>query len=124
MDWNPSYSYSTLPKEFSYDSIPNHWKAMLQKVTPEQGTPHFKNVHLNNFKGTVRGSAITISGMKESPIENYYLTDIEIEARSPGEISYAKGWRFNNVSIKTRDNGTLKIQNCADMDVKLAGVIK
>ncbi len=122
MDWNPSYSYSTLPKEFSYDSIPNHWKVMLQRVTPEQGTPHFKNVHLNNFKGTVRGSAITISGMKESPIENYYLTDIEIEARSPGDISYAKGWRFNNVSIKTQDNGTLKTQNCTDMDVKLVGV--
>jgi hypothetical protein len=31
MDWNPSYSYSTLPKEFSYVSIPSHWKVMLQK---------------------------------------------------------------------------------------------
>jgi polygalacturonase len=115
MDWNPSYSYSTLPKEYSFDSIPNHWKVMLQQVTPEQGTPHFKNVYLTRMKGTVKGSAISISGMKESPIENYFLKDINIEARTPGDISYAKGWRFNNVSIKTTGTGALKIQNSSDM---------
>jgi polygalacturonase len=121
MDWNPSYSYSTLPKEYSYDSIPDHWKIMLQKVSPEQGTPHFKNVYLWEIKGTVRGSAISISGMKKSPIENYFLSDIEIEARSPGDISFAKGWRFKNVSIKTTTNGELRIQNSTEMDIKLSG---
>ncbi|MCJ7448203.1 MAG: glycosyl hydrolase family 28 protein [Bacteroidales bacterium] len=120
MDWNPSYSYSTLPKEYSYDSIPDHWKIMLQKVTPEQGTPHFKNVYLWNIKGTVRGSAISISGMKESPIENYFLSDIDIEARSPGDISFAKGWRFKNVTIKTTTVGELRIQNSTEMDIKLS----
>ncbi|MCX6328512.1 MAG: glycoside hydrolase family 28 protein, partial [Bacteroidia bacterium] len=116
MDWNPSYSYSTLPKEFSYDSIPSHWKVMLQKVTPEQGTPHFKNVHMWNFSGTVRGSAVSISGMKESPIENYFLTDINVEARNPGEIAFAKGWRFKNVSIKSSGTGELKVTDSIDMD--------
>ncbi len=119
MDWNPSYSYSTLPKEFSYDSIPNHWKVFLEKVSPEKGTPHFKNVHLTGMKGTVRGSAVSIAGMKESPIQNYFLTDIDIEARSQGEISYASGWKFRNVNIKTKDNSVLKVQNCTDMDLKL-----
>ncbi len=116
MDWNPSYSYSTLPKEFSYDSIPSHWKVMLQKVPPEQGTPHFKNVHLWNFTGTVRGSAISVSGMKESPIENYFLSDINVEARSPGEISFGKSWRFKNVSIKSSGTGELKVTDSIDMD--------
>jgi polygalacturonase len=119
MDWNPSYSYSTLPEGYSYDSIPEHWKIMLKQVPPEQGTPHFKNVYLWNFKGTVRGSAISISGMKESPVENYFLTDIDVEAGSPGDISYAKGWKFNNVSIKTANPGTLRVQNSTDMNVEL-----
>jgi polygalacturonase len=118
MDWNPSYSYSTLPKEFSYDSIPNHWKMLLRQVSPEQGTPHFKNVYLTGMKGTVRGAAISISGMKESPIENYYLTDIEIEAGTPGDISFAKGWKFKNVSIKTTNGGALKFQNCTDIETE------
>jgi len=119
MDWNPAYSYSTLPKGYSYDSIPNHWKVFLEKVGPERGTPHFKNVYLTAMKGSVRGAAISISGMKESPVENYYLTDIEIEARSQGDISFAKGWKFKNVSVKTKDNSVLKVQNSTEMDLKL-----
>ncbi len=122
MDWNPSYSYSTLPEGYSFDSIPPHWKVMLQQVSPEQGTPHFKNVWLTAMRGTVRGSAISISGMKESPIENYFLTDIDIEARSQGDITYAKGWRFKSVNIKTANPGALKIQNSENMDVKLSDI--
>jgi polygalacturonase len=119
MDWNPSYSYSTLPKEYSYDSIPAHWKMMLQKVTPEQGTPHFKNVYLWNFTGSVRGQAVSIAGMKESPIENYFLTDIDIEARTPGDISYARGWKFKNVSVKCPEDGTVRVQNSDNMAVEI-----
>ncbi len=119
MDWNPSYSYSTLPEGYSYDSIPEHWKIMLKQVSPEQGTPHFRNVHMWNMRGTVRGAAISISGMKESPIENYFLSDIDIEARTPGDISFAKGWRFNNVTFKTTTPGALKVQNSSDMQTDL-----
>jgi polygalacturonase len=119
MDWNPSYSYSTLPKEYFYDSIPAHWKTMLQQVMPEQGTPHFRNVHLWNMHGTVRGSAVSISGMKESPVENYFLTDIGIEARSPGEISFAKGWIFKNVSIKSSGGSELRVRDSSQMDTKI-----
>jgi polygalacturonase len=119
MDWNPSYSYSTLPKEYSYDSIPHHWKVFLEKVPPEKGTPHFRNVKLWNFTGTVRGSAISISGMKESPIENYFLSDISIEARTPGEISFAKGWRFKNVSIQSSGTDELKVSNSTEMETEI-----
>jgi hypothetical protein len=92
---------------------------MLKQVPPELGTPHFKNVYLWKMKGTVRGSAISISGMKESPIENYFLTDVDVEARNPGDINFAKGWRFSNVQIKTPAPGSLKIQNSSEMDVKI-----
>jgi polygalacturonase len=124
MDWNPSYSYSTLPPEYLYDTIPSHWKVMLQKVTPEKGTPHFRNVHLWNIRGTVSGSAISIAGMKESPIENYFLTDIDIEARSSGEISFAKGWRFSNVSIKGSGTGELKVGDSIDMEIEIEETVK
>jgi polygalacturonase len=121
MDWNPSYSYSTLPSEYSYDSIPSHWKVMLQKVSPEQGTPHFKNVFLWNFTGSVRGQAVSIAGMKESPIENYFLSDINIEARTPGDISFARGWKFKNVAVKSPEEASLRVQNSENMEVELTG---
>jgi polygalacturonase len=117
MDWNPAYSYSTLPKEYSYDSIPAHWKIFLEKVSPEQGTPYFRNVHLSRMRGTVRGAAISIAGMKESPVEKYILSDIDVEARSQGDISFGKDWKFTNVSIKAKDNGTLKVANSSGMEL-------
>ena len=117
MDWNPSYSYSALPEGYSFDSIPNHWKVFLQQVPREKGIPHFRNVHLANMKGTVRGSAIAISGNQESPIENYYLSDVAIEARTKGDISWAKGWKFSNVSIKTSNVSEMRIQNSSGMDI-------
>jgi hypothetical protein len=94
---------------------------LLQKVPPEQGTPHFKNVYLWNFTGSVRGQAVSISGMKESPIGNYFLSDINIEARTSGDISFARGWKFKNVSVKCPENATLRVQNSEDMEVDFAG---
>lgn len=31
MNWNPTYSYSKLPKEYDINKIPEHWKTMLKK---------------------------------------------------------------------------------------------
>jgi hypothetical protein len=59
--------------------------------------------------------------MKESPIENYFLSDINIEARTPGDISFARGWRFKNVSVKCPEEATLRVQNSEDMAVELTG---
>ena len=53
LNWNPSYSYSTLPAEYEGKEIPEHWKVMLTPVTPkEKGYPHFRNVWLSDVKAT------------------------------------------------------------------------
>lgn len=51
--------------------------------------------------------------------ENFILTDIDVEARSPGEISFAKGMRFKNVSIKSSGAGALRVRDSSDMDTKI-----
>ncbi len=51
MNWNPTYSYSKLPEGYNYDSIPAHWKTMLQKVEPaSKGIPHFRNIYVSDIK--------------------------------------------------------------------------
>jgi hypothetical protein len=57
--------------------------------------------------------------MKESPIEKYFLSDVDVEARSPGEIAFARGWRFRNVSVKSTGTATLRIRDSEDMEVDL-----
>lgn len=108
MNWNPSYSYSSLPDGYDYESIPEHWKTLLEKVEPpEKGIPHFKDVHLSRIKVGRATRALSVSGTKESIVKDFHLIDIEIEADTAGRISYAQGWKFEKVSIKTKDNSKL-----------------
>jgi polygalacturonase len=117
MDWNPTYSYSTLPEGYSQETLPAHWKVMLQQVPKEQGIPHFRNVWITNMKGTVRGAAVSVAGNRESAVENYNIKDVDVTSRSAGDISYAKGWKFENVKIKTSTPGDVKVQNSEDMSI-------
>jgi polygalacturonase len=116
MNWNPSYSYSSLPEGYDPEKIPQHWKTMLMQVEPpERGIPHFKDVHIARIKATGAGRAISASGTKESIVKDFHLNDIDIEAKSAGNISYAQGWQSKNLTIKTADNSKLDVRNSTDM---------
>ncbi len=115
-NWNPSYSYSELPKGYHLDSIPVHWKKMLEKVPAVQGIPVFKNIFVNNLVATGARRAISVSGMPESIVDGFYLNNVAIEARSAGSINFSKGWRFKNVALTAPDS--LKVTNCTDMQLK------
>ncbi len=58
LNWNPSYSYSTLPKEYEGKEIPEHWRIMLTPVTPpEKGYPRFRNVYVSKVKVLIDAQA-------------------------------------------------------------------
>jgi polygalacturonase len=116
MNWNPSYSYSSLPESYDPNNIPQHWKTMLMQVEPpERGIPEFRDVHISRIKATGAKRAFSVAGTEESIVKNFYFDDIEIEADSAGQISYAQGWKFKNVTIKTDDNSKIDIENSSDM---------
>lgn len=116
MNWNPSYSYSTLPEGYSYESIPQHWKTMLNQVEPaERGIPTFKNVHISDIKVKDAQRAIAASGIKESLIQDFSFENIQIDAATAGKVSYAKDWRFQNTSIRTKDQSKLETENSSNI---------
>jgi polygalacturonase len=119
MNWNPTYSYSSLPAGYNYDSLPAHWKTMLQKVEPaERGIPKFKNIFVNNVEVKAAKKAINATGLEQSSLDNYNFTNVIVNAVSAGEINYAKHWRLEQVSIKATDGSTINIKN--SQDVKLS----
>lgn len=119
MNWNPSYSYSSLPEGYDPEKIPQHWKTMLKKVEPpEKGIPEFRDVHISRIKAANAKRAFSALGTKESIVKNFYFDDIEIDAESAGQISYAQGWKFKNVSIKTKDNSKIDVENSSDMNLQ------
>jgi len=115
-NWNPAYSYSELPKGFVYDSIPAHWKKMLEKVPAAQGIPVFRNIFVNNLSATGARRALSVSGMPESIVDGFNLSNVAIGARSAGSINWSKGWRFKNVLLQAADS--LQVTNCTDMQLK------
>jgi polygalacturonase len=112
MNWNPTYSYSTLPEGYNYDSIPAHWKTMLHKVEPaEKGVPHFKDIYVSNVQVKYARKAFNASGYEKSVLKNFNFSNININTTTAGEITYAENWKLNNVALKAMDNSTVSVKN-------------
>ena len=107
LNWYPAYSYSELPKGYTYETIPAHWKSMLQKVIPaERGTPYAKNFYISNIVATNSGKAFEAAGLEQSLLNNFVYTNCTITAVNLGTMEFTKNWKFNNMlygSVKKQD---------------------
>jgi Glycosyl hydrolases family 28 len=98
LNWYPAYSYSELPKGYTYETIPPHWKSLLQKVTPpEKGIPYAKNFYISNITATNSGNAFVAAGLEQSLLTNFVYTNCTISAVNLGTLEFTKGWKFNNM---------------------------
>jgi polygalacturonase len=105
MNWYPAYSYSELPKGYSYDSIPAHWKSMLQKVVPaEKGIPAAKNFYITNITATHAKVAFDAVGYKQSTLKNFVFTNSTVSASVLGTMEYIEGWKYNNFTLSIDKN--------------------
>ena len=112
MNWNPAYSYPTLPAGNNPDSIPPHWKTMLHKVEPAKtGTPYFKDIYITGMK--VRGAkrAIASAGLDRSIISGVHIENVTINAVTAGEVSYARDWELKGVVVTARDGSKVTVKN-------------
>jgi polygalacturonase len=117
LNWNPAYSYSSLPEGYNYNDLPAHWKVMLEKVEPEEkGIPHFRNIYIYNIKADGAGTAIDAVGLEESKFENFNFSNVEISARNAGRIDYGRDWNMRNVNIVTEVGDAVVEQNCVNMN--------
>lgn len=111
-NWNPTYSYSTLPAGYNPDSIPAHWTKLLNRVTPEsKGIPKIQNVTVYNVKATEAKKAINAIGFKATILKNFNLVNIDVNGLTAGTIDYAENWTFKNVVIKTADKTKPEVIN-------------
>ncbi len=114
-NWNPSYSYSTLPEGYDIKTVPEHWKKMLEPVDPEKGIPHFKDVYISNIKVENARKAIFADGLKQEPLRSFKLTNLNITANTAGSIKNASNWSFKNVSIQSKDNSRIEVTESQDV---------
>jgi polygalacturonase len=111
MNWNPSYSYATLPAGST--NIPAYWITLTTKVPPQQGLPHFENVHTWNIQATGAKQAFNVSAYPNATLDNFRLDHLDIEAQTAGVIANAKNWKFTDNKIKTADGSTVRLTEAA-----------
>ena len=100
LNWYPAYSYSELPKEYNIDSVPQHWRALVQKVAPpEKGIPYAKNFYIKNVKITNAQKAFEVNGLENSQIENFEFTNSSVTANILGEMEFARSWTYKNFKV-------------------------
>jgi hypothetical protein len=105
LNWNPAYSYSTLPAGYTYENIPAHWKTMLEKVTPaEKGIPHARNVFVDNIKVTNAQSIFSAYGLEQSLLSGFVFSNSKIAADVMGIMEFTKDWKWNNTVFDLQKN--------------------
>jgi len=101
MNWNPTYSYATIPPNVK--DVPPYYKVLATPVPPQQGLPHFSDVHIWNIKATGAATAFNVSAYPDAPLENFRLDHLDIQAKTAGSIANAKNWIITESKIETAD---------------------
>jgi polygalacturonase len=107
MNWNPSYSYATLPA--GAKNVPAYWITLTTRVSEQQGLPHFSDVHIWNIKATGAAQAFNVSAYPNATLDNFKLDHLDIEAKTAGVIANAKNWRFGDNQIRTADGSEVRL---------------
>ena len=115
MDWNPNYSNTSLPAGTDPKTVPDYWIKLTTPVPPEQGLPHFSNVHIWNIKATGARRAFSVSAYPNAPLINFKFDHLDIEAAAAGSISNAQDWTFSDLHLTTTDNSTIKVTNSTNV---------
>jgi hypothetical protein len=94
MNWNPSYSYATIPAGIT--NYPLYWKVLTAPVSEAQGIAHVHDVHIWNITATNAKTVFEVEAYKQAPLLDFKLDHWNVEAASGGQIEDAKDWKFAN----------------------------
>lgn len=116
LDWNPSYSYVTLPTDLTrlppnlHGKIPDYWVVMSRRIDPpERGISDFGNVTIANADISGASQIFTVAGMAEKPVHDFRWENIVARGRRAGEIQYARNWTMTNVRVITPTGEAVKV---------------
>ncbi len=108
LNWYPAYSYSELPAGYNYDSIPQHWKAMLTRVEPaSKGIPAARNIFVNNIRATNSEKVFEVAGVEQSPLKNFNFSNSTVTSSTVGSLDFTEGFNFNNFKMSVTKRNSL-----------------
>jgi polygalacturonase/rhamnogalacturonyl hydrolase YesR len=119
LDWNPSYSYATLPPDTA--DVPAHWVTLASPVEPpERGLTRFSRITIEDVRATGARRAFTASGLPEQPVHDITLRDVRIQAAEPGFIEHARDWTLRDVVVETPAGHRVAVRHSQSVDAPRA----
>lgn len=97
LNWHPSYNAIKLDE--SIDSIPEHWKTMMQPVDSALGIPKFRDIKFSNVMASHAKTCINMKGMENSTIDNFAFRNVTLEGEEKGEINWNKDWTMEGTTV-------------------------
>ncbi|MBV8857825.1 MAG: right-handed parallel beta-helix repeat-containing protein [Acidobacteria bacterium] len=115
LNWNPSYSYATIPKEIT--NPPPHWVVMNTPVLPvERGYCEFRDIRIEHVEVSGAKRVFTATGLPEKPIVGVTFADINAEGEETGFVEHARDWQMRNVKVRTTKGEPLKLTNALNVE--------
>lgn len=115
LNWNPSYSYATIPKEIK--NPPAHWLVMNTPVLPpERGYCEFRDIRIENIEITGAKRVFSASGLAEKPIVGVTFSNVTAEGDDAGFIEHARDWKMKGVRVITPKGTPVKITDSVNVE--------
>jgi polygalacturonase len=86
---------------FNMDAFGTTWlpEEFRTPVSPEKGTPVFRNIQVRNLRARNCTAAGRLVGLAESPLRGLTLENVDIQAHSGFTVRHTLGLRFDNVKV-------------------------
>ena len=119
LDWNPSYSYATLPADTA--GMPAHWRTLTTPVLPaSRGLAEFRDITIEDVRVTGARRIFAAAGLPEKPIRDVRWRNVVAEGAEAGSIAWARDWSMQNVTVRTPDGSGVAIANSVAVDAPRA----
>jgi polygalacturonase len=113
LNWNPQYSYAKLPPGTT--DVPAYWKVLTTPVPRAEGLAHFRNVWISSIHATDAQTAFEVSAYPDAPLQNFHLSNIQIQAKNAGTIENAQDWTLTGVHVQTPDGDKILFKDDSGM---------
>ncbi len=85
-----------------------------------QGTPQFRDIHIDNVICRGAQRAMVLEGLPEMPLRNVELKNVSITAQTGASVADAEGITFDNVRIKCKSGPPLIQTRVTNSSLELA----
>lgn len=116
LNWNPSYSYTSLPSGTDPKSVPPYWIALTTPVPADKGLPHFRDVHIWNIDATDARTAFDMSAYPNATLDNFRIDHVRVQGASAGSIADTRGLRLSDIDLAVTDGSRVRSQDNTDIE--------